>query len=380
MIPVTDLSRMQRCIRAELDAAIARVLDSGWYILGPDVEAFETEFAACLGVKQAIGVASGTDAITLTLRALGIGPGDEVITTPFTATPTVAAIVAAGATPVFADVEPATRTLDPAAAAAAITPRTRALLPVHLYGQPADMDAFRSLAARHKLALIEDAAQAHGAEAGGRKAGALGDVACFSFYPTKNLGALGDGGAVVTDDAALAERLRRLRDLGQSARYVHVEHATHSRLDAIQAAVLRVNLGYLDAWTAERRTLAARYHELFTAPRTPHPALRTPREARGTACCWHQYVVEVADGQRAAVREAMHEAGVSTDVHYPTPVHLQPAYAAYGGGPSSLPVAERLARTVLSLPMFVGLTEDEQRRVASALFDATRIGAGADIR
>ncbi|MGH2585023.1 MAG: DegT/DnrJ/EryC1/StrS family aminotransferase, partial [Dehalococcoidia bacterium] len=259
MIPATDLSRMHARIRPELDAAIARVLDRDWYILGPEVEAFEAELAAYLGVAHAVGVGNGTDAIALTLRALGIGPGDEVITTSFTAAPTVAAILATGATPVLADVDPVSRTLDAAATAALVTPRTRALMPVHLYGQPAAMAEFRILATRHGIALVEDAAQAHGAEYEGRKAGSLGDAGCFSFYPTKNLGALGDGGAVVTNDAALAERLRRLRHLGQSARYVHEEPAGHSRLDELQAALLRVKLAHLDAWTTERRTLAARY-------------------------------------------------------------------------------------------------------------------------
>jgi dTDP-4-amino-4,6-dideoxygalactose transaminase len=262
-------------------------------------------------------------------------------------------------------VDPATRTLDPAATAAAVTPRTRALLPVHLYGQPAAMPAFRDLAERHHLALIEDAAQAHGAEMDGRKAGALGDVACFSFYPTKNLGALGDGGAVATDDGALAERLRRLRHLGQTARYVHAEHATHSRLDELQAALLRVKLRHLDDWTAERRALAANYADLFRNNSVGRYTM--PHDAPGTACCWHQYVIEAPDGEREALRARLREANVGTDVHYPTPVHLQPAYEEYGSGPGSLPVSERLARTVVSLPMFVGLTQDEQRQVVAAL-------------
>jgi dTDP-4-amino-4,6-dideoxygalactose transaminase len=286
-----------------------------------------------------------------------------VITTAFTAAPTAGAIVAAGATPVFADVDPLTRTLDPAAAAAAVTPRTRALLPVHLYGQPAEMAELGALARRHDLLLIEDAAQAHGAEVDGRKAGALGYAACFSFYPTKNLGALGDGGAIVTNDAELAERLRRLRHLGQSARYVHAEHATHSRLDELQAALLRAKLRHLDEWTAERRALAAGYSERLAA--CAPAGLRLPQESPGTASCWHQYVIEVED--RAALQARLHELGVGTDVHYPTPVHLQLGYAVYGNGPGSLPVSERLAETVLSLPIFPGLTPDEQDTVVAAL-------------
>jgi dTDP-4-amino-4,6-dideoxygalactose transaminase len=356
---------MHAGIRTELDAAVARVLDRDWYILGPEVEAFEAEFAAYLGADHVVGVGNGTDAITLTLRALDIGPGDEVIAPSFTAAPSIGAILAAGATPVMVDVDPATRTLDPAATADAVTPRTRALMPVHLYGQPADMTAFRALASRHRLALVEDAAQAHGAEYHGRKAGALGDVACFSFYPTKNLGALGDGGAIATNDATVAVRLRRLRHLGQSARYVHDEAAGHSRLDELQAALLRAKLSHLDRWTAERRAIAARYGRLLRVAGGEH--LRLPHEPDGTACCWHQYVVEVADGERDEFRSGLRDAGVGTDVHYPTPVHLQPGYAHFSSGPGSLPVTEWLARAVVSLPMFVGLTEGEQEKVAKAI-------------
>jgi dTDP-4-amino-4,6-dideoxygalactose transaminase len=356
---------MHAGIRSELDAAVARVLDRNWYILGPEVEAFESEFAAYLGVEHVVGVGNGTDAITLTLRALDIGPGDEVIAPSFTAAPSIGAILAAGATPVMVDVDPNTRTLDPVATAAAITPRTRALMPVHLYGQPADMTAFRTLAARHSLALIEDAAQAHGAEYEGRKAGALGDVACFSFYPTKNLGALGDGGAIATNDAALAVRLRRLRHLGQSARYVHDEAAGHSRLDELQAALLRVKLSHLDDWTAERRTIAARYARLLHAVQDER--VRIPHEPDGTIGCWHQYVIEVRDGERDGFRSRLRDAGVGTDVHYPTPVHLQPGYARVSAGSGSLPVTERLARTVVSLPMFIGLMEAEQEQVARTI-------------
>lgn len=363
MIPVNDLSRAHAAIRPELDAAIARVLDHDWYILGPEVEAFEAEFAAYNGVAHAVGVGSGTDAITLTLRALGIGAGDEVITTALSAAPTAGAIVAAGATPVFADIERGARTLDPAAAAAAVSRRTRALLPVHLYGQPADLDDLAALAQRHNLALIEDAAQAHGARYHGRMAGSIGVAGCFSFYPTKNLGALGDGGAVLTDDAALAERLRRLRHLGQSARYVHAEHATHSRLDELQAAILRVKLRHLPTWTAERRAHAARYTALLAG----RDGIRLPVETPGTESCWHQYVIETEPDERDALRERLRAAGIGTDVHYPAALHLQPAYAAYGDGAGSLPVSERLAQTALSLPMFVGLTETEQERVSAHL-------------
>lgn len=371
MIPVTDLSRAHAQIRAELDAAIQRVLDRNRFILGPEVEAFEQAFAATCGVRHAVGCASGTDAITLTLRAFDIGPGDEVIVPAFTATPTVAAVVAVGATPVFADVDPRTRTLDPSSAATRITPHTRALLPVHLYGRPADMDALGALAHRSGLLLIEDAAQAHGARWRGRPAGSLGHAACFSFYPTKNLGALGDAGAVTTNDGEIAARLRRLRDLGQAARYRHIEHSTHSRLDELQAAVLMTKLPHLARWNAERQALAARYAELLA----DLPLTRPPADDDVAQSCWHLYVVQVAE--REAVRERLAAAGVRTDVHYPTPVHLQPAYACYGNGAGSLPVSEHLAATALTLPLFPGLTEAEQEQVATALRAALAASARA---
>jgi dTDP-4-amino-4,6-dideoxygalactose transaminase len=360
MIPVTDLSRAHAEIRAQLDAAYRRVLDRNWFILGPEVEAFEQEFAKACGTRFAVGCASGTDAIALALRAVGVGPGDEVIMPAMTATPTAGGIVAAGATPVFADVDPHTRTLDPASVEAAITPRTRALLPVHLYGRPADMDALGKIATRHNLLLVEDAAQAHGARWKGRPAGSLGAAGCFSFYPTKNLGALGDGGAVTTDDPALAERLRRLRNHGQSTRYRHEEHSVNSRLDELQAALLAAKLPHLDRWNGERRAQAERYRSLLAeAP------VRLPPADDEAESCWHLFVVE-SDG-RDALRERLKAAGIGTDVHYPMSVHLQPAYAAYGHGTGSLPVSERLAQTALTLPLFPGLTAEEQDRVACAI-------------
>lgn len=360
MIPVTDLSRAHATIRADLDTAYRRVLDRNWFILGPEVEAFEAAFARACGTRYAVGCASGTDAITLALRALGVGPGDEVIMPAMTATPTAGGIVAAGATPVFADIDPRTRTLDPAAAEAAITPRTRALLPVHLYGRPADMDALAHIARRHGLLLVEDAAQAHGARWRGRPAGSLGHAGCFSFYPTKNLGALGDGGAVTTDDPAVAERLRRLRNHGQSTRYQHEEHAVNSRLDELQAALLTTKLPYLARWNADRRTQAARYRSLLAAA-----PVRLPPADDEAESCWHLFVVE--SDEREALRARLKAAGIGTDVHYPTPVHLQPAYATYGHGLGSMPVSECLARTAVSLPLFPGLTAEEQERVVQAI-------------
>ncbi|HEY8490860.1 MAG TPA: DegT/DnrJ/EryC1/StrS family aminotransferase, partial [Dehalococcoidia bacterium] len=285
MIPVADPGRQYRALREEIDAAVARVLASGHFILGPEVEALEAEFAAYCGTAHAVAVASGTDAIRLTLRAAGIGPGDEVIVPALTAAPTAAAVVEAGARPVLADVDPRTATLDPRDAAARIGPRTRALLPVHLYGGPADLEPLLALAARHGLLLIEDAAQAHGARYRGRVVGSAGHAGCFSFYPTKNLGALGDGGMVVTNDAALAERVRRLRNLGQEARFQHVEPAGHSRLDEIQAAVLRAKLPHLDVGNARRREIAARYAAaLAGAP------LLLPATVPGGEHCYHLYV------------------------------------------------------------------------------------------
>jgi dTDP-4-amino-4,6-dideoxygalactose transaminase len=361
MIPVTDLSRAHAEIRKELDAAYRRVMDRNWFILGPEVEAFEEAFAKACGVRFAVGCASGTDAITLALRALGIGAGDEVIMPALTAAPTAGGIVAAGAIPVFADVDPHTRTLDPASVEAVITPRTRALLPVHLYGRPADMASLDELARQHNLVIVEDAAQAHGARWRGRPAGSLAAAAAFSFYPTKNLGALGDGGAVTTDDPAIAERLRRLRNHGQSSRYRHEEHSVNSRLDELQAALLGVKLAHLERWNAERRTLAARYRERLAESHLHLP----PADDGEYASCWHLFVVE--SDEREPLRERLKAAGIGSDTHYPTPVHLQPAYAAYGHGPGSLPVAEKLAQTVLSLPLFPGLTAAEQERVARAV-------------
>lgn len=347
-------------MRAELDAAVARVMDRDWYILGPEVEAFEQAFAGMCGTRYAVGCASGTDAITLALRAFDIGPGDEVIMPALTAAPTAGGIVAAGAIPVFADVGPRTRTLDPESVESLITPRTRAVLPVHLYGRPAAMDDLADVAARHGLLLIEDAAQAHGATWRGRRAGSIGAAGCFSFYPTKNLGALGDGGAVTTDDAALAVRLRQLRNHGQSSRYRHEEHSANSRLDDMQAALLHAKLAHLDGWNTDRRTQAERYRRLLAGA----PVRLPPADAESVSC-WHLFVIE--SDQRDHLRAWLKDEGIGSDIHYPTPVHLQPAYAEYGLGPGSLPVSERLAQTILSLPLFPGLTADEQEQVAAAI-------------
>jgi len=339
------------------------VLGSGWFILGGCLAAFERDFARLCEVEHAVGVASGTDAIALALRAVGVRPGDEVITAPLSAAFTALAVSQIGATPVFADIDPARYTLDPARVEAAITPRTRAILPVHLYGQPAEMDAILALARSRGLAVVEDAAQAHGARYRGHRVGSLADAAAFSFYPSKNLGAFGDGGLVTTNEPAIAHRLRQLRNGGQSARYRHEILGVNSRLDELQAAILGVRLRHLDADSARRRRIAARY----TAALAGAPGVTAPFVAPETEPVFHLYVVRAAD--RAALAARLDAAGIETAVHYPTPIHRQPAYAAPPGtGPSpSFPQAERAAGEVLSLPIFPELTDAEVQAVTGAL-------------
>ncbi|MBI4771352.1 MAG: DegT/DnrJ/EryC1/StrS family aminotransferase [Chloroflexi bacterium] len=360
MIPQADPGAFVRAHRAEIDAALARVLDSGCYILGPEVAAFEAEFAAFLGVAHAVAVASGTEALWLALLAAGIGPGDEVILPSLTASATAAAVVGAGATPVFADVRPADLTLDPDRLPAALSPRTRAVLPVHLYGNPANLPALADFCAGHGLPLIEDCAQSHGATLGGRLTGAFGALAAFSFYPTKNLGALGDGGAVVTPDPELAERLRLLRQYGWQERYSSAVHGWNSRLDELQAALLRVRLAHLPADNARRREIASAYRRGLDPGRFP-----AAWPAPGAGGAFHQYVVRVRD--RAALQGHLARRGIGAGVHYPIPCHLQPAYARYGQGPGSLPVAEGACREVVSLPMYPELTDEQVERVVAAV-------------
>jgi dTDP-4-amino-4,6-dideoxygalactose transaminase len=337
--------------------AIDRVITRGWFILGPEVEAFEAEFASACGARHAIGMGTGTDAIALILRALGIGAGDEVITAPLSAAFSAIAIQMAGATPVFADIDPVRLTLDPAAAAAAITPRTKAILPVHLYGQPADMQALRELAAKRGLAIIEDACQAHLATCGGRPVGSYGIAAAYSFYPTKNLGALGDGGAVTTDDDALADRLRRLRNGGQTRQYRHVEFGVNTRLDEIQAAILRVRLARLPVWTTRRRALARAYRDGLG-----HAAIAIPAE-RDPGHVYHLF--PVLTPRREAFQAHLKTHGIGTLVHYPLAIPQQAAFQGAAGGP--WPVAERVAAEVCSIPLNPSLTDDEQRRVIAAI-------------
>jgi len=338
-------------------AAIDRVLARGWFILGPEVAAFETEFAAVCDMPHAIGVGSGTDALALILRALGIGPGDDVITSPLSAAFSALAITMTGARPVFADIDAARLTLDPAAAAAAITPRTAAILPVHLYGQPADMGAFAQIAQRHGLALVEDCCQAHLGACAGRPVGTFGAAGAFSFYPTKNLGALGDAGAVVTRDPALAERVRLSRNGGQSTRYHHVAPGVNSRLDELQAAVLRARLPWLPAWTARRRALAAVYRTgLADAP------IRVPPEL-DPGHVYHLFPIRSTE--RGALQAHLAARGVDTLIHYPVPISRQPALAS--AEPADCPIANQICDEVLSLPLYPSLADDDVTAVATAV-------------
>jgi dTDP-4-amino-4,6-dideoxygalactose transaminase len=347
---------------AAVRAAVDRVLASGWYILGPEVAAFETEFAAASGAAHAIGVATGTDAIALILRALNIGPGDEVITTPLSAAYTALAVMMVGARPVFADIDPERLTLDPAAVAAAITSKTRAILPVHLYGQAADLQALAAIATRHHLPLVEDACQAHLATAAGRPVGTIGVAGAFSFYPTKNLGALGDGGAVITNDQALADRIRLLRNGGQSTRYRHEIAGVNSRLDELQAAILRARLAFLPEWTATRRTLAARYRAAL-----PSGVIRVPREF-DAGHVYHLFVVRTA--ARALLQQHLLARGIETLVHYPIPIPGQPALA--DTQPRDCPIAAAVCDEVLSLPIHPSLDPADLDAVVAAIADFRR--------
>lgn len=343
--------------RADLEAAIRRVVDSGWFILGPEVEGFEAAFAAACGSAHAVGVGTGTDAITLILRGLDIGPGDEVITPPLSAAYSALAVMMAGARPVFADIDPLRLTLDPNAAEAAITPRTKALLPVHLYGQPADMTPLLALAERHRLALVEDCAQAHLATSDGRPVGTIGVAGAFSFYPTKNLGALGDGGAVVTGDAALAARLKRLRNGGQTTRYHHLEPGANSRLDEMQAAILHARLAHLPGWTARRREIAAAYRTGLAADGISVP----PEFDAG-----HVYhLFPVLTPHREAVQAHLAAEGIETFIHYPVPITRQPALAS--ANPAECPITDRICTEVLSLPMYPGLSDGDVAAVIAAV-------------
>jgi len=365
-IPFLDLKAQYQALKPELDAAVTAVLAGGWYILGEQVRAFEREFAAYCGVAHGVGVGSGTAALHLALWACSIGPGDEVVTVSHTAVATVAAIRLAGARPVLVDIEPKTYTLDPQRLEEAITDRTRAIIPVHLYGQPADMAPILEVARRRGLRVIEDCAQAHGAMYRGRRVGSFGDLACFSFYPTKNLGAAGDGGMVVTDDEELAERVRLLRQYGWRERYVSEMAGLNSRLDELQAAILRVKLRYLDKWNERRRTLAARYDALLAGSGVVTPAVRD-----GCQHVYHLYVVR--SRQRDRLRAYLKAQGIGTIVHYPLAVHQQPACGDVAIGPGGLAETERVAAEVLSLPLYPEMPDEHVERVAAAVraFDKT---------
>jgi len=343
------------------------VLDTSAFILGREVEEFERAFAEYLGAEFCVGVSSGTAAIQLAVTACGVGPGDEVIVPANTFFATAEAVSTAGATPVFVDADPVSYNLDVRRVEAAITPRTRALLPVHLYGRPADLDPLFELAARHRLVVIEDAAQAHGARYKGRRVGPLGRAGCFSFYPGKNLGAYGEGGAVVTNDPEVARRVRLLRDHGSPRKYRHEVVGYNFRLEGIQGAVLGVKLKRLDAWNDLRRAHAARYRALL-AGADAAGALTLPRESPDAEHVYHLFVVQT--GARDELQKQLAAAGVQTGVHYPVPVHLQPAYAALGHREGDFPEAERQARRVLSLPMFAELTDDQLARVAEEINEA----------
>jgi len=356
---------------AAVRGAIDRVIARGWFILGPEVEAFESEFATAMGARYSVGVGTGTDAIALILRALGIGPGDEVITSPLSAAYSALAVMMAGARPVFADIDPNRLTLDPDQAARAVGPRTRAILPVHLYGQAADMAGIETVAARHNLAIVEDCCQAHLATAGGRPVGTIGIAGAFSFYPTKNLGALGDGGAIVTNDRALAERLGRLRNGGQTDRYHHAEPGINSRLDEMQAAVLRARLPFLRPWTARRRALAARYRAALAE--SPADEIDVPPEM-DAGHVYHLFVVQVRGaGARDDLQARLAAAGVETLIHYPVAISQQPALA--GQHPADCPIAQRVCDAILSLPLHPALADEDVDAVATAVRkDAIKCG------
>ncbi|MBU1336417.1 MAG: DegT/DnrJ/EryC1/StrS family aminotransferase [Alphaproteobacteria bacterium] len=349
MIAFLDLKQQYASIGADIEAAVLNVLRSGRYVLGEEVAAFETEFAAACGVRHAIAVNTGTSALHLALLAAGVTAGDEVITTPFTFIATAAAIRYIGARPVFVDIDPATFTIDPARIERAITPRTRAIIPVHLYGQMANMDAIMAIAARHGLAVVEDACQAHGSRQHGRSAGSIGLSGCFSFYPGKNLGACGEGGMAVTNDDEQARLIRMLRDWGQDRRYHHVMEGYNYRMDAIQGAALRVKLRQLESWTEARRARAQLYGRLLA-----NSPVEPPREAPWNRHVWHIFAVRTS--HRDQLQKYLAREGVETGLHYPVPVHLQPAYADLGHRPGDFPASEAAADSVLSLPIYPELS------------------------
>jgi dTDP-4-amino-4,6-dideoxygalactose transaminase len=370
LIPFLDLKAQYQQIKPEIDAAVLQAIESMQLVLGPEVAAFEESFASYCGVKHCVAVNSGTSALHLALLAAGIGPGDEVITVSLTFVATTAAVLYTGATPVFIDVDPVTWTMDPGLIEAAITPRTKAILPVHLHGLMADMDPIMAVARHHKLVVIEDAAQAHGAEYKGRRAGAIGDLGCFSFYPGKNLGAYGEGGAVVTDQGEFARRISLLRDWGQEAKYDHILPGYNYRMDGIQGAVLNVKMNYIEAWTEARRAVASYYDRLLEKFPCSRPA--PPPHSRHV---YHVYAVGLA--QREEARRVMQAAAIGIGIHYPVPVHLQRAYANLGYAAGDLPITELLTNQFLSLPIYAELQPEQVSEVVQKLKKAFRAEAAA---
>jgi dTDP-4-amino-4,6-dideoxygalactose transaminase len=367
VIPFSDLKLQYLSIKEEIDEAVERVLASGWFILGQEVRAFEEEFAAYLGAGYGIGVGSGTEALHLALLACDVGRGDEVITVSHTIVATIAAIELAGARPVFVDVDPLSYTMDPARLEDKITPATKVILPVHIYGQVADMDPILAVAERRGLKVVEDAAQAHGAEYRGRKAGSLADLGCFSFYPTKNLGAYGDGGMIVTSDPTLAQRLALLRQYGWAERYISSVKGLNSRLDELQAAILRVKLRWLDDWNAVRRKHAALYDQFLR-----DTAIITPTQMNYGKHCYHIYAIRCE--RRDDLQRFLREKGVGALVHYPIPVHLQEAYQDLGLGEGALPVTEQCARQVLTLPVAPELSEEKINTICDLVIEFLSLG------
>ena len=363
MIPIFDSKRQYAQIGAEVEKAVCEVLRSGCYILGPNVKALESELAEYIGCKYTVALNSGTDALHIALRALNIGEGDEVITTAFTFVATAEAIGIVGAKPVFVDIDENTYNIDPAKIEAAITSKTKAIIPVHLYGQPCDMDAIMSIANKHNLKVIEDCCQAIGASFKGQRVGTFGDIGCYSFYPTKNLGAMGDGGLCTVNSEELRDRLISLRNHGSMVRYHNDELGINSRLDEIQAAILRIKARHIDEWNSKRRELATNYNRLFASCSD----IQTPVELDNTYCVYHQYTVKIPN--RDEIHKMLGEKGIGAMLYYPIPLHLQKVNAYVGMGKGSLPITEKNTECVISLPMFPELTFEEQETIASTLID-----------
>ena len=361
MIPILDSKRQYAKIGKEIEKEVLEVLASGSYILGKHNKALQTEFAEFVGTKYSVGLNSGTDALHLALRALDIGRGDEVITTAFTFVATASAIGLAGATPVFVDINPDTFNIDANKIEAAITPKTKAIIPVHLYGQPAEMDKIMDIAKRHNLKVVEDCCQAIGAEYKGQKVGSFGDFGCFSFYPTKNLGGMGDGGMITCNDEGLYNRILALRNHGGAIRYYHDELGVNSRLDEIQAAILRVKMPYINEWNEARRANARRYNEMFAK----YPEILTPKEIDNSYCVYHQYTIRIEN--RDEVHKLLQENGVGAMIYYPVPLHLQKLHKSLGYKEGDLPMTEKDTKLVMSLPMFPEITEEEQQTVVNTV-------------